>query len=132
MGKKTGMRAGKAWKDGYTNYKMTGRHEKNKIRRLERYIKNNPKDEQAKNRLDELLKKGVEYKRNNHKGNVNKQKIREKTRLETEMLKKQLENIETTSPKYIAILQSLLDEMRPKIKYKKRRKKSKVVHEQNT
>lgn len=61
------QRAGNSFKQYYTTYKSAGKHSKNKLRRLSTYVKNNPNDEQASNKLKELVKLGVSYVRNKFK-----------------------------------------------------------------
>lgn len=58
------QRSGKAWKSGYTTYKAENRQEKNKIRRLKRYLKDNPNDLQAAAALKRLEGDGAKYTRN--------------------------------------------------------------------
>lgn len=53
---KTGIRAGKAYKDGYKRYQLDGRERKNKIKRLERHVKRFPDDKQAEKSLAEIRK----------------------------------------------------------------------------
>lgn len=42
------IRKGNAWKNGYSNYKSTGRYEKNRKRDLEKHLEAHPNDEVAK------------------------------------------------------------------------------------
>lgn len=66
MAKKV-KRGGKAWKSAYSAYKSENRVEKNAVRRLQRHLKKYPEDELAARRLEEIVKKGRPYKRNNTK-----------------------------------------------------------------
>lgn len=55
---KTGIRAGNAYKNGYKQYKLENRSEKNKIKKLNRHCKKHPEDTQAVEALVKIKKAG--------------------------------------------------------------------------
>jgi leucyl aminopeptidase len=123
MGKKT-KRGGNSWKSGYKDYKAGNKQYKNKIKRLERYIKNNPKDEQAKKALERIKAATADktYTRNKHNGGTPFNQVNlEKLQRRLEMLKRETKAEKAKIPEYKRLLANLFKELRPKVSTKKER-----------
>ena len=58
-----GKTSNKTQKAHYASYKAEERHEKNKLRKLERHVAKTPNDKQAEKALFELEENGVKYTR---------------------------------------------------------------------
>ena len=61
---KKGLRNSPSYKAAYKNYDNNGTWLRNKIRKLQKVVKNQPNNEMAKEALTRLLKEGATYSRN--------------------------------------------------------------------
>jgi hypothetical protein len=67
MAKQSKKRLNPNEKAFYVRYKAEERQKKNKIKKLEKHLRNSPEDKQAQEKLKQFRKEGVKYTRNKNK-----------------------------------------------------------------
>ena len=121
---KNSKRGGKAWKNGYANYKNGNTFPKNKIRKLTKYVLENPQDIQAAEALKKIEKNGptwVAGRRN--LGNPNTLTNDSKANVRHEMLKRELKSLKSEKLEHLEVLQELRTSMLPKVKKRGKRQR---------